>query len=204
MSAAHKAAARALAKEIRAMRMELEEVTRRARNIVRPAFVKKLHADENRIVAQSGELETDKISWVQLAGGAEGFNLFAPPSEGTTGYIISPSGDPSHAFFVPTSYHEGRDPADNRPGVFTLKHQDTTFTMTGDRVTISLGGSTIDMNGNGIELKRGGSTLTIMGAGNTFTNGLDIVGAVVTHDGKNIGKDHGHVTAPPGPPGPPV
>ena len=33
---------------------------------------------------------------------------------------------------------------------------------------------------------------------------LDVTGSGLTHNGKNVGSDHGHVTAPPGPPGPPV
>jgi phage baseplate assembly protein gpV len=33
---------------------------------------------------------------------------------------------------------------------------------------------------------------------------VDISGANLNHNGKNVGSTHGHVTAPPGPPGPPV
>lgn len=33
---------------------------------------------------------------------------------------------------------------------------------------------------------------------------VEIEGATLKHNGKNVGSDHGHVTAPPGPSGPPV
>lgn len=41
--------------------------------------------------------------------------------------------------------------------------------------------------------------------GDVKINGaFDVDGSSFTHNGKNVGATHGHVTAPPGPPGPPV
>lgn len=46
--------------------------------------------------------------------------------------------------------------------------------------------------------------LTIEAAAVTIRGPVTIEGAALTHNGKDVGSTHGHVTAPPGPPGPPV
>lgn len=38
----------------------------------------------------------------------------------------------------------------------------------------------------------------------TITGNLDVNGGGVRNNGTNIGDDHAHITAPPGPPGPPI
>lgn len=46
--------------------------------------------------------------------------------------------------------------------------------------------------------------LTIEAGSVSIKGPVAIEGAALTHNGKNVGSDHGHVSAPPGPPGPPV
>src|SRR3546814_7953978 len=72
------------------------------------------------------------------------------------------------------------------------------YTKDGDRV--------IGRASGGIEIFAASSiSLTVGGVSFTVTSsGVAIQGGTFTHDGKNIGKDHGHVSAPPGVPGPPV
>lgn len=48
------------------------------------------------------------------------------------------------------------------------------------------------------------TAITLEAADITFKGNVAIEGASLTHNGKNVGDTHGHVTAPPGPPGPPV
>lgn len=38
----------------------------------------------------------------------------------------------------------------------------------------------------------------------TITGALDVTGGSFTHNGVNVGFDHGHISAPDGPPGPPT
>lgn len=48
------------------------------------------------------------------------------------------------------------------------------------------------------------TSVTLEAASITLKGPVAIEGDSLTHNGKNVGYTHGHVTAPPGPPGPPV
>jgi hypothetical protein len=69
-----------------------------------------------------------------------------------------------------------------------------------------------DMNANvfedaGVRVTVADGALSILIAGVTFRfsgDGFVQTGGRQEHDGKNVGSDHGHVSAPPGPSGPPV
>ena len=69
-----------------------------------------------------------------------------------------------------------------------------------------------DMNANvfedaGVRVTVADGSLAITVGGVTFRfsgDGFVQSGGRQEHDGKNVGSDHGHVSAPPGPPGPPV
>ena len=58
----------------------------------------------------------------------------------------------------------------------------------------------IKINGDGAIIC-GALTIT---ADVTIEGALAVNGASLTHNGKNVGDDHGHVSAPDGPPGPPI
>lgn len=68
----------------------------------------------------------------------------------------------------------------------------------GDKVLIYPDGRIEVAGASSIKLQVGGCALTITAGGFAFAGGT------ITHDGVVIDKTHGHVSAPDGPPGPPV
>ncbi|GLR51272.1 phage baseplate assembly protein V [Shinella yambaruensis] len=53
-------------------------------------------------------------------------------------------------------------------------------------------------------MQRGGGRMEIGPDGIKVIGNFRAEGGAFTHNDKNVGSDHGHVSAPPGPPGPPV
>lgn len=82
--------------------------------------------------------------------------------------------------------------------------EDKTPTKNGNLTKAVLGGADleIDKSSGSATLKFPGG-LTIEGPVK-ITGQTAIEGSGLTHNGKNVGDIHGHVSAPPGPPGPPV
>ncbi|MBO9421700.1 hypothetical protein J7481_19490 [Labrenzia sp. R4_2] len=70
-------------------------------------------------------------------------------------------------------------------------------------VVINQGSNDISVTGaNNVDVKA--NTFTLEAASITLKGPVAIEGASLTHNGKNVGDTHGHVSAPSGPPGPPV
>ncbi len=59
-------------------------------------------------------------------------------------------------------------------------------------------------SGDTAVMERGGGRIEIGPNGVKVLGPFRVEGDVFEHNGKNVGSDHGHVSAPPGPPGPPV
>ncbi|ANH04598.1 phage baseplate assembly protein V [Shinella sp. HZN7] len=114
-----------------------------------------------------------------------------PPVDGALGIMIAIGGDQGDAVILPTgnpSARMGKLPK----GAVGVSNAN------GDKVVVQPNG-TIDIASAGaIVLKVGGCSLTISADGFAFAGGA------ITHDGVVIDKTHGHVSAPPGAPGPPV
>ncbi|MBB4954404.1 phage baseplate assembly protein gpV [Agrobacterium vitis] len=72
-------------------------------------------------------------------------------------------------------------------------------------ITFPGGSIVIDTASGNMTVKSSGA-VTIEAAGDVTIKAANIVleSGKLTHNGKNIGHDHGHVSAPPGPSGPPV
>lgn len=115
------------------------------------------------------------VPWKEVSAG--GTSSHIPPTTGQQVDIVSESGDLTDGV-IDFSTHSNANP---RP------HD-------GPEAVIVHGGARITLGDGTVEIV---ADVTIKGA-------LAIEGPSVTHNGKNIGDTHGHVTAPPGPPGPPV
>jgi len=96
--------------------------------------------------------------------------------------VVSPSGEMRQGVMFRAGY-SGPRPSPNDDMNANV------FEDAGVRVTVADGALTITV---------GGVTFRFSGDGFAQTGGRQ------EHDGKNVGSDHGHVSAPPGPPGPPV
>ena len=76
-----------------------------------------------------------------------------------------------------------------------------------DVVRVTWGGSFFELNtATGAATLKTSGPAAVEAGGDVTIKAANIVleSALLTHNGKNIGFDHGHVSAPPGDPGPPV
>lgn len=76
-----------------------------------------------------------------------------------------------------------------------------------DVLTVKWAGGFFSVNtaSGAVELKTSGSAKVEAGSDMVLkAANIALESATLTHNGKNIGFDHGHVSAPPGAPGPPV
>ena len=105
-----------------------------------------------------------------------------PLKKGDIVGIVSPSGDMRQGVMFRAGY-SGPRPSPNDDVNANV------FEDAGVRVTVADGALAIIV---------GGVTFRFSGDGFFQTGGRQ------EHDGKNVGSDHGHVSAPPGPSGPPV
>ncbi len=111
--------------------------------------------------------------------------------DGSLGIVLALGGDQGDLVILPIgnpSKRTGKTPKG------TVGHANAS----GDQVVIYPDGRVVIKGATSIVAGVGGCTLTISAAGFAFEGG------VITHDGVVIDKTHGHVSAPPGPPGPPV
>ena len=105
-----------------------------------------------------------------------------PLKKGDIVGVMNPSGDPRQAVMFRGGYSGPRpSPNDNMDA--------NVFEDAGVRISVAEGA---------LVVVAGGVTFTFSGNGFVQTGGRQ------EHNGKNVGSDHGHVSAPPGPSGPPV
>ncbi|MGC4411268.1 hypothetical protein D4A92_09410 [Rhizobium rosettiformans] len=113
------------------------------------------------------------------------------PEDGALGIALALGGDEGDIVLLPIA-----NPSSRMGG---LGKGDVGFyTKGGDRVVGRASGGIEIVAASSISLKVGDVSFMVT------PDGVAIVGGTFTHDGKNIGKDHGHVSAPPGVSGPPV
>lgn len=160
---------------------KVAEQERRNRNRRRTGTIKEVdHAKGEyrvKITEQDGnEFLTGWIKPRQMAAGGVKIDVLLNAGEQVD--VVSESGDMTDAR-VEMSDYSNSNARENTSTPYHIKIGDTVLAMSGGEVTLKAG--TIRFQGDVI-----------------------IEGAGVTHNGKNIGDTHGHVTAPPGPPGPPV
>ncbi|MCO4053403.1 MAG: hypothetical protein HEQ16_05010 [Bosea sp.] len=78
-------------------------------------------------------------------------------------------------------------------------------TAEADGEVVAIGNARLEIRDGFARLAVGEASITITQGAITIAAPLvQIDGAELKHNAKNVGDSHGHVTAPPGPPGPPV
>lgn len=117
--------------------------------------------------------------------------LSVPDDDGAVGVALAIGGDEGDMVILPLA-----NPSQRMGGLG--KGDVGLSNKFGDRVIIRAEGGIEVQAAKSITQKVGGVTMT------QSADGIAIEGGRLTHNGVNIGSDHGHVTAPPGPPGPPV
>lgn len=133
---------------------------------------------------------TGWIPWAEQAAG-KGKTHF-PVSVGQQVKVKSESGDLTDAeieLSVPSN--ENKRPSESEDEFVLLDNGGTRFTVEGDRLVITTGEVLIRS-----KVKIEGDV--------QIEGDFDVNGGSFTHNGKDVGSTHGHVSAPPGSPGPPV
>lgn len=182
-----------------------KETADKMRGMVRRAVVKNIRDDGQM---QTASVEVAEGVWrdnVEI-GQHYGFSSSAP-EDGALAVVLAIGGDEGDLLVLPVGNPSTRlgkqKPGD--AGIYNQHGDKMVVTaagaieiMSGGSMRARIGGSTFTVTGDAITMTAGGVTVTISGGG------LAIDGGRVTHNGVNIGSDHGHVSAPPGAPGPPV
>lgn len=137
--------------------------------------------------------------WLPMAGArAGGDSDWHPLEVGERVMVLSESGETQNGMVLPAGLYNDENPAPgNKAGLWRRKFQDGGLIEydrdTGEwlveglaKATVKVGTSTLVTEPDAITLTVGGVTLKVS------ASGVDITGGAVTHDGKNIGKDHAH------------
>lgn len=149
----------------------LAELERRQANTLRKVKVK-----ENRygkLVVEDGTgFVSGEVSQVSMAAG--NWKIDAPAAAGSQGLLFSPDGDPANGVFLPCLPDDAHEAASIQTDTLRL------ISPNGKKITIHKDGFLIE------------GDVVIKGR-------LDVEGAGVTHNSKNIGDTHKHLDVVPGP-----
>ncbi len=160
---------------------KVAEQERRNRNRRRTGTIKEVDHDNGQYrvkITQEGGAEflTGWIKPRQIAAGGVKIDVLLNTGEQVD--VVSESGDLTDARIEMSDYSNS-NARENSSAPLHIKIGEAILAMTGGEITLKAG--TIRLLGNVV-----------------------IEGSGVTHNGKNIGDTHGHVSAPLGPPGPPI
>jgi hypothetical protein len=123
-----------------------------------------------------------KSPWVLVKQRAGALKIFSMPSVGELVEGTSDCGDIAQATVSPCHWTDDNQSPSDDGEIHKLTFGDVVFTLSSGGVLLEAGGVTYRFDGTGF-VQQGGKQ---------------------EHDGKNVGADHKHVSAPPGPPGVPL
>lgn len=167
----------------------MSEIVNKMRGLIRRVTVKDIKDDGQMQTASAEVAEGVWRNDLEIMQ-PYGF-LSVPDDDGAVGVALAIGGDEGDMVLLPLA-----NPSQRMGGLG--KGDVGLSNKFGDRIIIRAGGGIEVQAATSITQRVGGVTMTQSAAG------VAIEGGRLTHNGINIGSDHGHVTAPPGPPGPPV
>lgn len=189
--------------------MRLQALEQRAAGTVRHGTVTDVDTAKQLVRLRLGGTDAKpmKSAWVpyaQQAAPGTGLKVHAPPKVGQNMTLMAQGGETRQAVAVPFTW------SDNAGSPGSQDHPVVTFGQwkveaKGDSIKVSFGGTSLEFTPSKLEVKVGDASILL--DANTFKMVADLVkaeGASLKHNAKEVGDSHGHVTAPPGLPGPPV
>jgi phage baseplate assembly protein V len=172
---------------------EITDLKRRVSNSVLVGKISSVDHEKGRYRVTAGELESD---WIPMttprAGKTSHYSSF---EEGEQVILASPSGDLSQAVII-GAVSTGETQAGDKGNLHRVKYPDGTVVEYDHeakryKMDVASGGGFQLNIGGGASIVASGEGVTIKG--NIKLEGpVEIVGASVTHNGKNIGDDHIH------------
>lgn len=196
-----------IAEQIRALRSETEDLRRRLASVVMVGQVVENQGEKMRLEFEAKDSSTGKpfrspmIRRANSAGkDGAGHKERNRPAIGETMILVSPNGEiGAHSRAMPYGpTDESGEPAGDESYPRILAEGNASIAIKAGEIRIKVGGAVLTLTEASIKALVGGAEHEVTGAGNDFRGGT------MRHDGVVIDKTHGHVTAPPGPPGPPV
>lgn len=177
------------------------DIERRISNGVVIGTVSAVDHKQGRYRVKAGELESDWIPMTTPRAGKT--SIYSSYEEGEQVILASPSGDLSQAVILgaiaTTATQAGEKGSTHRikypdGTVVEYDHEAKSYKMDvaeGGSFSLSIGGgASVNGSGDGLELVAPGR--------------VTIRSSELFHNSKNIGDTHGHISAPPGPPGAPI
>lgn len=185
------------------------ESERRSAGLVNFGKVHEVDYANARVRVLVGDEDDDEghliTAWLPMPGArAGGDSDWHPLEVGERVAVLSPSGETQTGMVLPAGLYCDDNPAPGaKAGLWRRQFQDGGAIEydrdTGEwlvegmaKATVKVGDSTLVTEPDAITLTVGGVTLRVSG------EGVAITGGAVTHDGKNIGKDHRHTNVQPG------
>lgn len=191
---------------------EITDLKRRVSNSVVIGTVMAVDHEKGRYRVKVGDLESD---WVPMATPRAGkTSIYSSYEEGEQVIMASPSGDLSQGVIM-AAIATGATQAADKGTIHRIKYPDGTTVDYdheghGYKMSVAAGGSFELLIGGGASVRGDGNTITHKAANHVFEGDVKIKGSFAaegggfTHNDVDVGSEHGHVSAPPGPPGPPV
>ena len=160
----------------------------RMNNLFREGEVVSVDEKSYTAIVEAHGVESKPSPWLQQAGE---INEWTPLSKGQRVVLVSPGGDMGRSFIIPGGFTDDVNQPDDTPGQKRVKIGKAVVTHSKDGVIVDVDGAKFTHTKDGWVFEIGGEKLEFTKDG-------------LKHNNKNIGKDHKHETAPPGPPGPPI
>jgi phage baseplate assembly protein gpV len=149
----------------------------RINNMIREAKVLEVDPSNGTAVVDAHGIVTKGVPWLQQAGDIVDWE---PPSQGQRMMLFSPGGEIARGFLLPGGFTDAAPQPYDQGAMFGR----------------SIGGTKISGSANGYNIET--STFTIKG-NVVITGNVDISGANLMHNGKNVGSTHTHTNVEPGP-----
>ncbi|TAA54631.1 phage baseplate assembly protein V [Shinella sp. JR1-6] len=158
----------------------VERQTVRINSMIREGTVLDVDYTKGLAIVDAHGIPTKPTPWLEPAN--SDYAEWTPMAKNQRVMLFSPGGDLGRAFILPGGYTDEAAQPHQTQGERLTKFGDTTFRQ----------------SASGFFLAVGGCSFSFTGAGFYQTGGRQ------DHDGKNVGSTHGHESAPPGIPGPPL
>lgn len=180
-------------KLLRQLLFEVAELKLRLANVVQVGTIAARDAQKGyRVDLGVDEDGNQRLSpWVAHPEQAGDTATWMPMRIGQPVTLLAPSGDlAAEPMLVRGGYGGGLGaPSNDLDEVVLLKHGTVRVSAKADRLVFAVGDAKFEMTAEHIL---------------AMAETVKAEGAHLMHNAKSVGDTHGHVTAPPGPPGPPV
>ncbi|MBX9873335.1 MAG: phage baseplate assembly protein V [Beijerinckiaceae bacterium] len=142
--------ARLVTKRFADLEAENERLKLRLDNLLREGRVESVDPETGTAEVDMNGLRSDKLSWSQRAGSIRDWD---PPSQGERVLVLNPSGDPGLGIIFPGGYSDAFPQPHRQAGEFFKQVGASSILMTGEKLVLTVGGSSFTLEAGVITLK---------------------------------------------------